>query len=250
MDFEPLLLFSQVPGCDKLEIPGNDIFYEQIYFHFFIQSRPIRAEIRCLKRAFVIEVKQAHHGIEDIANKHHGTDAEGLHQVNIRVRCPTVLLRYGIKISKLSKRGQVDLVFTLPSRVNREKIAVARQIHQKILEKCRGAFWDAGYKNMPSKLLRSYLCRKIRKFGRLACCRQRICQIDVRAGAGIDRDRFSTTQEAFFIQAVLEENDPEALEPAGEFTEERGILSHVAPYLQPQRGTEKIQGCGRVALLQ
>src|SRR6266516_178211 len=250
MDFEPLLLFSQVPGCDKLEIPGNDIFYEQIYFHFFIQSRPIRAEIRCLKRAFVIEIKQAHHGIEDIANKYHWTDAEGLHQVNICVRCPAVLLRNGIKMSQLSKRGQVDLVFTLPGRVNREEIAVARQIHERVLEKCRGALRHAGNKKMPSQLLRRYLRRKIRKFGPLACCRQRICQIDVRAGAGIDRDRFSAAPEAFFIQAVLEENDPEALERAGEFTEERDILSHVAPYLQPQCRPQKISRSGRVALLQ
>src|SRR6266568_3133898 len=149
MDFEPLLRFSQVPGCDKLEIPGNDIFYEQIYFHFFIQSRPIRAEIRCLKRAFVIEIKQAHHGIEDIANKYHRTDAEGLQQVNIRVRCPAVLLRNGIKMSQLSKRGQVDLVFTLPGRVNREEIAVGRQIHERVLEKCRGALRHAGKKTIP-----------------------------------------------------------------------------------------------------
>ena len=131
MDFDPLLLFSQVPGCNELEIPGNYIFYQQINFRFFIQGRPIGTEIRGLKRALVIEIKQAHHGIEDIANKHHWTDAEGLHQVNIRVRCPTVLLRNGIKMSRLSKRGHVDLVFTLPGRVNREKIAVARQIHEQ-----------------------------------------------------------------------------------------------------------------------
>src|SRR5713101_5328212 len=125
-------------------------------------------------------------------------------------------------MSQLSKRGQVDLMFTLASRVNREKIAVARQIHEEILEKCRGALRHAGNKKMPSKLLRRYLRRKIRKFGPLACGRQRICQIDVRAGAGIDRDRFSATQEAFFIQVLLEENDPEALEGASESTEEGG----------------------------
>src|SRR6266446_2254030 len=178
MDLEPLLLFSQVPGCDKLEIPGNYVFYQQIYLRVFIQDRPIATEIRSLKRAFVIEIKQAHHRIKDIANQYHGTDAEGLHQVNIGVRCPTVLRRKGIKMSKLSKRGQVDLVFTLPGRINREKITVARQIHQQILEKCRGAFRHASNKKMPSKLLWHCLGRKIRKLGPLACSRQRICQID------------------------------------------------------------------------
>src|SRR2546423_4409571 len=180
MNFEPLLLFSQVPRCDELEIPGNYIFYEQINLRFFIQMRPIRTEIRCLERAFVIEIKQAHHGIEDIANKHHRTDSEGLHQVNIRVRCTTVLLRNGIKMSRLSKCGQVNLVFTLPRRINREKIAVASHVQQKILEKCRGAFRDAGNKKMASKLLRRYLGRKIRKSGPLACGGERVCQVDVR----------------------------------------------------------------------
>src|SRR5438132_14410397 len=118
-------------------------------------------KIRRLKRAFVIEIKQAHHGIKDIANQHYRADAEGLHQVHIRVRCPAVLLRNGIEMCRLSKRRQVDLVFTLPSRVNREKIAVARHIHQKILEKCRCALRDASNKKMPSELVRRYLRRKI-----------------------------------------------------------------------------------------
>src|SRR5207247_7422670 len=111
MDFEPLLLFSQVPGGDKLEIPGNYILYEQIDLRWFIKSWPLGTEIRSLKRAVVIEIKQAHHGIEDIANQHHRTDTEGLHQVNIRVRCPTVLLRNVIKMGRLAKRGQLDLVY-------------------------------------------------------------------------------------------------------------------------------------------
>lgn len=59
--------------------------------------------------------------------------------MNIRVRCATVLLRKGIKMSKLSKRGQVDLLFTL-RRINREEIAVARQIHQKILRNVEALF--------------------------------------------------------------------------------------------------------------
>src|SRR2546421_8141219 len=146
MDFQPLLLFRQVPGCDKLEVPGNYILDEQIDLCFFIKRWPLGTEIRCLKRAVVIEIKQAHHGIEDIANQHHRTNAEGLHQVNIRVRCPTVLLRNRIKMSRLSEGGQVDLVFTLPGRVNREEIAIASQIHQKILKKCRGALRDASNK--------------------------------------------------------------------------------------------------------
>src|SRR6266705_405664 len=228
MDFEPFLLFSQVPGSDKLEIPGNYTLDEQIDLRFFVQGRPVGTGIRALKRASVIEIEQAHHGIENIANQHDRTNAEGLHQMNIRVRCPAVLLRNGIKMSRLSKRGQVDLVFSLPGRVNREKIAVAGQIYEQILEKCRGALGHAGNKKMPSKLLWRYLCRKIRKDGPLAGCRQRICQIHVRAGGGIGRDRFSAAQEACFIQAVLEENDPEALEGAGEFAEERRVLSHVA----------------------
>src|SRR5437763_3322810 len=107
-------------------------------------------------------------------------------------------------MSRLSKRGQVDFVFTLPGCINREKVGVARQIHQKILEKCRGAFRDAGNKKMPSKLLQRYLGRKIRESGPLARGGERICQIDVRAGAWIDRDRFSAAQEAFFIEALLE----------------------------------------------
>src|SRR5881296_3993406 len=190
MDFEPFLLFSQVPGGDKLEIPGNYIFYEQINLRWFIKSWPLGTEIRSLKRAVVIEIKQAHHGIEDIANQHHRTDTEGLHQVHICVRCATVLLRHRIKMSRLSQRGQVELVFTLPSRVNSEEIAVASHIHEKILEKCRGALRHAGNKKMPAKLLRRYLRREIRKLGPLACGGERICQIDVRAGTGIDRDRF------------------------------------------------------------
>src|SRR5437868_3896452 len=250
MDFEPLLLFSQVPGCDKLEIPGNYIFYEQVDLRFFIQDRPIGSEIRCLKRTFVVEIEQAHDRIEDVANQHHRTDAKGLHQVNIRVRCPTVLLCNRIKMGTLSKGGQIDLVFTLPGRIHREKIAVACQIHQKILEKGRGAFRYAGNKKMSSQLLRRCLCRKVRKLGRIPCCRQRICEIDVRARAGIDGDRFPATQEAFFIQSVVEENNPKVLEGTGEPAEERGILSHVAPYLQPQRRTQKIQRGGPVALFQ
>ena len=153
MDFEPLLLFRQVPGGDKLEVPGNDVFDEQIDLRFFVQSRPIGPGVRRLKRALVIEIKQAHHGIEDIANQHHRTDAEGLHQVNIRVRCTTVLLRNRIQMSRLSKRGQVDLVFTLPGGIDREEIAVTCQIHEEILEKGRGALRDAGNKKMPAKLL-------------------------------------------------------------------------------------------------
>src|SRR6266404_7039695 len=159
MDFEPLLLFSQVPGCDKLEIPGNYTFDEQIDLRFLVQGRPVGTGIRGLKRAFVIEIAQAHHGIEDIANQYDRTNAEGLHQVNIRVGCAAVLLRNGIKMSRLSKRGQRNLMFSLPGRVNREKIAVASQIHEQILEKCRGALGHAGNKKMPSKLLWRYLCR-------------------------------------------------------------------------------------------
>src|SRR6266513_2390343 len=130
MDFEPLLLFNQVPGCDKLEIPGNHILNEQIDLRFIIQSRPVGAGERSLKCAFVIEIEQAHHRIEDITNQDDWTNAEGLHQVNIRVRCPAVLLRNGIKMSRLSKGRQVDLVLSLASRVNREKVAVTRQIHE------------------------------------------------------------------------------------------------------------------------
>src|SRR2546421_11070912 len=103
---------------------------------------------------------------------------------------------------------------------------------------------------MPSKLLRRYLRRKIRKFRPLACGAERMCQIDVRAGTRIDRNRFSAAQEALFIQILLEKNDPEVLELAGEFTEERRVLSHVAPYLEPQRRAQKIHCRGRVTLLQ
>src|SRR5882672_9969664 len=106
MDFEPLLLFNQVPGCDKLEIPGNHIFDEQIDLRFIIQSRPVSTGERSLKCAFVIKIEQAHHGIEDITNQDDWTNAEGLHQVNICVGCAAVLLRNRIKSSRLSKRGQ------------------------------------------------------------------------------------------------------------------------------------------------
>jgi hypothetical protein len=49
---------------------------------------------------------------------------------------------------------------------------------------------------------------------------------------------------------VLEENDPEVLEGAGEFAEKPGILGHVAPYLEPQCGPKKIQRQRPVAIPQ
>src|SRR2546421_8402379 len=133
MDFEPLLLFSQGPRCSELEVPGNYIFYQQIDLRLVIQKRPIGAEIRSLKRALVIKIEQAHYGIEDIANQHDGTNAERLHQVNVRVRGATMLLRNGIKMCGLSKRGQVDLVFTLSCGVHREQVAVTCQIQEQVL---------------------------------------------------------------------------------------------------------------------
>ena len=103
---------------------------------------------------------------------------------------------------------------------------------------------------MTAQLLRRYLCRKVRKPGPLAGCRQRIRQVYVRAGSGIDRNRFSAAQETFFIQVVLEENNPQALEGSGESSQEPGIPSHFAAYLEVQGRPQKILRAGPLALLQ
>src|SRR5437773_3354626 len=63
-----LLPFRQVPRGDELEVPRDHILNEQIDLRVFIQRRPIGAEIRGLKRAAFIKIKQAHDRIENVAH--------------------------------------------------------------------------------------------------------------------------------------------------------------------------------------
>src|SRR5262249_53979470 len=100
--------------------------------------------------------------------------------MDVCVRRPAMLLSHRIEMCRLSQRGQVELVFSLPGRVNGEKITVARHTDEQILEKCRGALRHAGDKDMSSQLVRSGFSSEIREPRALARGGQRIRQIHVR----------------------------------------------------------------------
>src|ERR1051325_342924 len=138
--------------------------------------------------------------------------------MDVRVRCAAVLLRNRVKMSRLAKRGQINFVLSLPSRINREQIAVASYIYQKVFEKCRGALRHASNKNVTAQLLRRDFPCKVRQLGPLAGSREGIRQVHVRTSDRIYRYGFAATQQTRLAQLVLEENDTEVLKDAREFT--------------------------------